>query len=368
MATKKQSKSSTKAKSTRPKLSTAQIGEAFRNPTYQMVFGIFLVSTALYLAGSFFSYLLHWTQDQSLVGQTYGEVLARPEIQAQNALGKLGAGIAHQFIHLWFGIAAFLVPWFLLISGLRLTLRVSLQPLRRSLASSLFLLIWIPSLFAFIAPQSSYLPGASGHFYAAWLGSLAGPIGTLIVLLASLLIYLAIRFRWTADKVKSFFGKFKRPEKKELEDPEPQLEVKDDYSESKSAIETEPDLNSIEKPESLEEDKEEESSLELELETKDEEEPQVIEVEKPSAPKPEESKEENDDTDFEIEQKEEEEALSASEVNRKVKEFGPYDPTLDLSKFKLPTLELLKDYGSTNITINEEELASNKNKIVERRK
>ncbi|WP_421753897.1 DNA translocase FtsK [Croceimicrobium sp.] len=364
MATKKQSKSRSKAKSKRPKLSTAQIGEAFRNPTYQMVFGIFLVSTALFLAGSFFSYLLHWTQDQSLVGQSYGEVLARPEIQAQNALGKLGAGLAHQFIHLWFGIAAFLVPWFLLISGLRLTLRVSLQPLGRSLASSLFLLIWIPSLFAFIAPQSSYLSGASGYFYAAWLGSLAGPIGTLIVLLASILVYLALRFRWTADKVKSFFAKFKRPEKKELEDPDSHLEVQDDYS-SATAEPTEALVeDSPAEEESLEEEPQEESSLEFELSTQ-EEENQASEDEIRSAPEPEETPEETDDTDFEIEQKEEEEALSASEVNRKVKEFGPYDPTLDLSKFKLPTLDLLKDYGSTNITINEEELASNKNKIVE---
>ncbi|QNR24397.1 DNA translocase FtsK [Croceimicrobium hydrocarbonivorans] len=365
MATKKQSKSRTKAKSNRPKLSTAQIGEAFRNPTYQMVFGIFLVSTALFLGGSFFSYLLHWTQDQSLVGQTYGEVLARPEIQAQNALGKLGAGMAHQFIHLWFGIAAFLVPWFLLISGLRLSLRVSLQPLRRSFASSLFLLIWIPSLFAFVAPQSSYLSGASGHFYAAWLGSLAGPIGTLIVLLASMLIYLAIRFRWTADKVKGFFGKFKRPEKKELQDPEPHLEVKDDYSESLASKKQEEEPDHQEDIESLEEETKEEPSLEFELETQAEEEAQASEDDKPSAPEPEAPSEEEDGTYFEIEQKEEEEALSASEVNRKVKEFGPYDPTLDLSKFKLPTLDLLKDYGSTNITINEEELASNKNKIVE---
>ncbi|MGB0177792.1 MAG: DNA translocase FtsK, partial [Owenweeksia sp.] len=71
------------------------------------------------------------------------------------------------------------------------------------------------------------------------------------------------------------------------------------------------------------------------------------------------------DDDFEIEAVEEEESLSEKEVNRKVKEFGEYDPKLDLSRFKLPPIDLLKDYGDSNITINQEELEANKNKIVD---
>src|SRR5690606_13643268 len=47
-----------------------------------------------------------------------------------------------------------------------------------------------------------------------------------------------------------------------------------------------------------------------------------------------------------------------------VKQQGFYDHTLDLAKFQMPHINLLKDYGSEEISINKEELEENKNKIV----
>lgn len=373
MAKKKQSKAPAKSKTTKKnRIKAPNWGELVRNPTYHLVFGLFLISTALYLIGAFFSYLMHWSQDQSLVGLSYGEILARPEIEARNALGKLGAGLAHQFIHLWFGLAAFLVPWFLIVAGVRLSLKVSLSPLRRSLASSLFMLIWVPALMAYLVPENAYFSGASGFFYEAWLSSLAGPIGTLLILLFSLLIFLAIRFSWTAEKVQAFFQKFSQPKSKVLEDEledEAQAEIKASPIAEPSAQEESPSIEAEEETPSMNFELKEDPEVKKEESPKSESEDN-FEIElKTDVPQKEETKTEGEteeaDTDFEIEKKEEEEALSAKEVNRKVKDFGPYDPTLDLSKFKLPTLDLLKNYGSTNITINEEELSENKNKIVE---
>lgn len=369
MAKKKASKASPRSKRKSTKIKTPNWGELLRNPTYHLVLGLFLISLALYLGGAFISYLAHWSQDQSIVGQSYQEVLALPEVEARNSLGKIGAGLAHQFIHLWFGLAAFIIPWFLILVGIRLSLKVSLSPLRRGLASCLFLLIWIPATFAFLAPSSSFLSGASGFFYERWLSSLAGPFGTLLILISSLLIFLAIRFRWTAEKLQSFFQKFSRPKAKELEG-----EMEEPIKEAATIMDSNPADNndeiiasSAEKteeaplefelkedPEIKKEDPSTESDFEIELNTEPEPKEQVPEETTPEIK-----------ADFEIEKKEEEEALSAKELNRKVKDFGPYDPTLDLSKFKLPTLDLLRDYGSTNITINEAELAENKNKIVE---
>ena len=48
-----------------------------------------------------------------------------------------------------------------------------------------------------------------------------------------------------------------------------------------------------------------------------------------------------------------------------VEKYGAFDPTLELSGFQFPTLDLLKDYGSSTITIDEDELEANKNKIIE---
>ena len=45
--------------------------------------------------------------------------------------------------------------------------------------------------------------------------------------------------------------------------------------------------------------------------------------------------------------------------------FGTYDHKLDLASYKYPTLDLLENYGSNKINVNSDELAANKNKIVE---
>ncbi len=357
-----------KTKSNRPPLKErlAGIQNFSEKPNVRLVLGLILLFSGIYLGASFISYLRSWTYDQSLMSQSFNEVLARPEVQAKNALGKVGAGLAHQFIYKWFGLAAFLVAWFLILLGLRLSLNLRKFPLDRALAVNLFLLFWIPSFLAFILPMKPHFAGAMGFFFEAWMRSLAGPVGSILFLGLSLLIFLSIRFKWTSDTLLEFFSKFKRPEEaKDLSDgevetndlradatveesnpepnPEPEpsarFELKDDYQKEPASepesVEPEPLLGN--------------ADIELEPEVKTE----VA------------SSESENDTDFEIEQKEEEEALSAKEVNRKVKEFGEYDPTLDLSRFKLPTIDLLKDYGSTNITINEEELSANKNKIVE---
>ena len=60
-----------------------------------------------------------------------------------------------------------------------------------------------------------------------------------------------------------------------------------------------------------------------------------------------------------------EDSLSKSEIEKKLKELGDFDPTLELSKFKMPTMNLLNDYGKNKIEVDKSELEKNKNKIVE---
>jgi len=52
-------------------------------------------------------------------------------------------------------------------------------------------------------------------------------------------------------------------------------------------------------------------------------------------------------------------------INKKVKDFGEYDPTLDLSRFQLPKIDLLKQYGDGQIKFDKEEIEQNKNNIVD---
>ena len=66
-----------------------------------------------------------------------------------------------------------------------------------------------------------------------------------------------------------------------------------------------------------------------------------------------------------VEVMEEEKTVADNLSDKLVADFGEFDPTFELSNFKFPTIDLLKDYtGGKGITINQEELENNKNQIV----
>jgi len=74
----------------------------------------------------------------------------------------------------------------------------------------------------------------------------------------------------------------------------------------------------------------------------------------------------DDDTlDIEIKKVNSEEKLSETEIEKKLRELGDYDPTLELSSFKMPSIDLLNSHGASEIKIDKEDLEEKKNKIVE---
>ena len=74
----------------------------------------------------------------------------------------------------------------------------------------------------------------------------------------------------------------------------------------------------------------------------------------------------SDDINFKVEVAEEKDIIEpiAPKVNELVEKHGLYDHKLDLAKFQMPSINLLRDYGNEEISINKEELEENKNKIV----
>jgi len=364
------------------KFDLSKLQNAFSNRSNHFVLGLSLMTFALFLMGAFISYLYNWTADQSLVRFNFWSALSDPQIRAQNLFGKFGAALAHQFIFEWFGLAAFLFCWYFTLVGLRLAFKLKLNSLRQATAAMLFFLIWVPSTVAFFLPSQGQLAGATGYWLQAWLNSLTGPIGTIIILFISLLLFLSISYKWTGEIVLGFFRKFK-PQKLDaaaetsLENPlapaedkkapplakEEEKPVVDTFRSPADARETNipagETLSEIDLDLEIEArttEKKPADKLELELE-------ETLATETPS--KETEKVETPAEDNFEIAATETEEELSAREVKRKLKEFGEYDPTLELSRFRLPPLELLKDFGGTNIIRNDQELAENKNKIVE---
>ena len=332
----------------------------FTNKTNHTVFGIFLIFLAVFLAGAFASYLANWQADQSDLEGNFGAMLSNPDERVNNVLGKIGAALGHQFVFRWFGVAAFLVPIFLMLAGLRISLHLRLAGLRRSLGSVLFLLIWIPIFTAFILPaDTSVFAGGNGFFGLDWLLSLAGKVGTAALLVFSMLFFLAVRFRWTPEKIKAMFQKFQVSRSESAHPPSPSqregVAAVDDsgaelYGQKNAAEEFEINISDND-----ENEKPDTEPLIIEAHSDDE----FDEVEN-SAPA-----ETEQDADLEIEKVEKEEELDDSQIAKTLKEFGEYDPTLDLAKFQLPPLDLLKEFDQSGISINQAELEENKNKIVE---
>jgi S-DNA-T family DNA segregation ATPase FtsK/SpoIIIE len=75
--------------------------------------------------------------------------------------------------------------------------------------------------------------------------------------------------------------------------------------------------------------------------------------------------EKEQELEMEVEHVMEEESVESNLAQSLVEKHGFFDPKLELSKYRFPTHELLKDYGEASITIDQEELELNKNKIVD---
>ncbi len=331
------------------------------NKRYKLLFGILLVIIAVALFFSFVSYYINWQEDQSAVN-----VLGDRKANVQNWLGKIGATISHFFLFKGFGIASFLFVRLLFITGIYLILELSLKKLKSTWFWDLFALINISLLFGFFADSIPELGGVIGYEMNLYFQDFMGNIGTLLILVFSCMIYLILKININPDKIKRLF-QFKMPEVFATKaSDEPSVAVEENISE---VALPNPDENETASPLSQFEINKEalkptiENSSVINLDTKKSE---VIEIpEKPiSVSKQPEIITTNDEA-FVIEKNVEEDTLEENLAARLVADFGEFDPTLELSHYKFPTIDLLKDYPTTGITINQEELEENKNRIVD---
>ena len=291
------------------------------------IVGLFLLVTSVFLFASFISYLIDGQIDQDKIGKFSNEI--------ENVGGSLGNNLAHQFLYNWFGISSFLIPFMMLLIGLKWAFEKQLLGIGKSFINSLFVILWTSICMGFFT-EPSILSGVFGYQMNIWLGTLLGKIGTGLLLFFSLSAYIVAKFN------PSFF------QKKNLENIEESEEDTLTESPENDSIES----STLDKDELIEED-----GLEkITLKSNEEELPQISDSQK-------ELDEAN--LDLEVNQSQEEEILSQKDINTKLEELGDYDPTLDLSKYKIPSVKLLNDYGSGKIEIDKDELEANKNRIVE---
>lgn len=313
--------------------------EFFKNENNQKVIGFILILFSLYFFISFTSSFFQWKEDFSVVkNNSWFSVLTDSEIIVSNALGKIGALFSYLFIYVCFGISVYFIPVFLMFSGLQL-LGYHLISLKKYIRQSIWGLIWIP-VFIYHCFESQVFAGGIGISSTEFIVSLLGSIGTSLLLLTTFLIFITLKFNITTEKIIEFF--------KNLKGQEGELSINEVEEVGENTINktTETEIKNND-----------------ELKVKEAVLPTSTEEDTPKISEKRKGKE--NDLDIKIVESEEEEELGQSEIQEKFKELEDYDPTLDLSSYKFPKINLLNDYGSGEINIDKEELEANKQKIVD---
>lgn len=326
-----------KATKTKPK--TTKKGSPFKlSKQNKIIIGSLLMLLSIALFFSFVSFYFTWQDDQSLLSEFKDR-----NAEAKNLLNKFGASVSHFFVYKGFGIASLIIPFLICLTGIYMFLGLDKKGVFKKWIWGLLFLIWISITLGFFATESPLLGGLVGYEMNDFLQDYTGKIGVLLLLVFGLIFILVRLFNFTPEGIIQFFksksqalaSEFKASKEKKAsavnldkEDETPM--VIDTYTHKK-------DIPTLKK---------EPKQGELEITpTKVEPEPQLaMEVEKI------------------VEETEEVDILA----NKLVDDFGEFDPTLELGNYKFPTIDLLDQHGVTGgITINQEELEENKNKIVE---
>lgn len=342
--------------------------------------GLFLILVSAFLLIAFTSYFFTWKQDQSLVEGSWFDLLRYSDKKVDNWLGKMGAIASHQFMHTWFGLASYAFVLLAFLGGFKILFKADLMPLKKTLRYCLFALLYLPPALSFIVNQREellYLGGGVGYQMNMWLNLSVGMVGTGFLLAFVGLSFAVAVFNFefklpkrkkniafaenTIDEVAPIVvgNKVKEEapmvvdleEEEEEEDEQDEIEMEnEDVYPDNFALPLETTLPIAEKLPNPEIELPT-SELELDIKTDD---PHSLEI----APV---VNHVNDDTDGM-------QVVSDEEVNL-VEQLGEYDPTLDLSSYQYPTLDLLENYTSSRSTMSREELMAeleaNKKRIIE---
>jgi len=283
----------------------------------------------------------------------------------------MGAKLGYFFVHNGFGIAAFFILPYLVLSGMYLLLDYRPFSLLRILIHSLLFMGWF-SLFLGFAFQWWFplLGGTFGYFGVQQLQNGIGIAGTVIFLITFAVLYSFIFLNANP------FAKLMR--KSENPDASPEIE-----EEIEQVNESPKSKSSIFEPQIIEDDFDDSPFV-----NDDEpfEEPNVETSPETINPQEEEEEEEEPEEEFEVFSNQPQQKIEASfkiedltqdeeelvEVNladvQSGSEYGSidseYDPRADLSGYRFPTLDLLKEYDTKKQEIDVAEIERSK-KLIE---
>ena len=332
----------------------------------QTIFGFFLMLFSLFLCIAFVSFFFNWQEDQSTIHQ-----LSNRAIKSKNLLGKIGANLGHFFIYKGFGVAAFIVSFQLFSTGFSILLKRKLSKIIISWNWGLTAMLLVSISLGFLHENFAVISGIIGFEINQYSQDFVGKTGLIIFLIFFFIAYIVARYKVNFD---GFINRLKQKREGKYQ------RIKDEFKTSK----IEEGTKTSEKEEVLID-----NSLNSEANNKSDFEKSVIDL-KPTISKhsevkvvkegisltiegnleanlktePTQEKELEPIVEIDVAINREEKSVVENLSDKLVKDFGEFDPTLELANFKFPTFNLLKQYNET-ISIDPEELEANKDKIVE---
>lgn len=345
-----QSKKKTQKKKTRsaPKRPSLVV-RIVQDDRFPKVVGLGMLLLSLLLLVAFVSHLFTWRADQSVftsLGSPWRQ-LFDSDIQTENWLGRLGATISHQFFYNWFGLSSFLFVGALGATGINFFATERIFPLGKIYRHLFFILLWLPTALDFILYQQAFpFGGGYGRAMDQWLIGFMGQVGTGLLLFFLLLMYLVVTFNLELTKRWRSRGTTPSSEAEESLSNDPFEREDDEYG----------------KEEALDLQRNDQADTENQPPDED---PDTLDMEV-TTPEPEPTiREESGQTsttsgmELDIEETVEEKTMAGANLTSE-----NYDPTKDLSQYKYPTIDLLEDYGSAQISIDKSELEKNKDQII----
>ncbi len=357
------------------------------------VVGIFSLLTSFFLFIAIISFLINWfagDSDDILSGVGFSRILSDKTLEANNLGGRLGAAASNLLVKQGFGIGTLLVPIWLFVLGVRLSLKHKIISLGSSLGFVLLTMAWFSVTLGFLFRDSalSILGGISGYESSLYLEGLMGKFGLMLLLIFIFVAFLVIVFNFSLQQVKGWIENRKKEAVSEdsILDQNPDFTVNarnsqdlpiDKYNTVEFAV------NDFEKPaDSITKPANQQTANGNEQATNTQFEPVVIAPK--SKPQP------NAQVEFTVETPEPSASVSdngfttvtpavpqqenatlentdKTTINTGVEHNTmdtAYDPHLDLPTFVLPGVDLLDEYGVGTISVTKDELEANKNRIV----
>jgi DNA segregation ATPase FtsK/SpoIIIE, S-DNA-T family len=300
---------------------------------FSIAVGLCLQGLSLFLFAAFVAHLFHGRADQSIIGSAHALGIRVAGAEIRNWLGLAGALCSYYLMFRWLGITAFLLLPSVYLLGHRLVYGGiwKSMSLNKTTVGAIFSILWLNMALGYIDliyPKTEVLEillGGVGFELGILFDSLLG-WGTLILLLISLLIFLVYFFNITT--LPPLF-KFPKLQLTALLATTTKTTPHDDVDNTQALQNTIPETAKT----------------------------VALEVAATLAPEATSHPQHEVVPSFTVEPNKPEKLCTDHLEN--------YDPKLDLSSYQYPTINLLDEYDQTGISVSREELAQNKNKIVE---